>query len=209
MRVDPRRVGLRRLPRRGPWGGGAGLVLGCRTGAASDFAPAAGNGSLVEPVHVAVAQAFGVSALDTLIVAALQKAKRAGQFHPDTTISTFNAVRSKGNLISEALVELDAELPVDLVIFPQQDLSEMTVAGLLRPMSGLTSKAAKAAYWPTLINAMKRREGVMAAPLLVSPWMLMYNAPVLERAGVEAPPERGWSWPEFREGVSRVNRWGR
>src|SRR3990170_4163492 len=99
MRVDPRRVGLRRLTRRGLLAGGAGLVLGCRTGAASDFAPAADEGRPAEPVHVAVAQAFGVSALETLIVAALQKAKSAGQFHPDTKISTFNAVRSKGNLI--------------------------------------------------------------------------------------------------------------
>lgn len=96
--------------------------------------------------------------------------------------------------------------PVDVIFYPIEDQASLLTAGRLAPLEMLApggDLGDEADYWPELMRAGRVRGKQYGLPVLVAPWVFMYNVTAFAAAGLE-PPGKAWNWSEFRELAGRL-----
>ena len=107
----------------------------------------------------------------------------------------------------ELLASFPESKPVDLVIFPVSHLEDLEANDRLTPLdkiSDLGHLLDTDAYWGDTLSAGQIRGRQMAIPLMLGPWLLMYNGGRLGEYGIKPPGSEPWGLDVFSENVARL-----
>jgi ABC-type glycerol-3-phosphate transport system substrate-binding protein len=107
----------------------------------------------------------------------------------------------------ELLATFPESKPVDLVIFPVSRLEDLEANGRLTPLdkiSDLSHLLDADAYWGDTLSAGQIRGRQMAIPLMLGPWLLMYNGTRLGEYGIKPPGPDPWGLDVFSDNVARL-----
>ena len=107
----------------------------------------------------------------------------------------------------ELLASFPESKPVDLIMFPVSQLEDVEAHDRLTPLdkiSDLSHLLDADAYWGDSLSAGQIRGRQMAIPLMLGPWLLMYNAERLGEYGIKPPGPNPWRLDTFSENVARL-----
>ena len=109
--------------------------------------------------------------------------------------------------LGQMIASFPESKPVDLLIFPVSQLRDLEENGTLIPMdkvSALGHLLDADAYWGDSLAAGQIRGRQMAIPLLLGPWVLMFNRKRLGEYGIKLPGPDPWDIDQFLENVARM-----
>ena len=109
--------------------------------------------------------------------------------------------------LGQMIASFPGSKPVDLLIFPVSQLRDLEENGTLIPMdkvSALGHLLDADAYWGDSLAAGQIRGVQMAIPLMLGPWVLMFNRKRLGQYGIKPPGPDPWDIEQFLENVARM-----
>ena len=109
--------------------------------------------------------------------------------------------------LGELLAGFPESKPVDLVMFPVSQLEDLEANDRLTPLdkiSDLSHLLDADDYWGDSLRAGQIRGRQMAIPLMLGPWLLMYNRARLGDYGIRLPGPEPWGLDLFAENVARM-----
>lgn len=107
----------------------------------------------------------------------------------------------------ELLSGLPESKAVDLIVFPVSQLEDLEANECLTPLdkiSHLSHLLDENDYWGDSLSAGQIQGRQMAIPLMLGPWLLMYNRGRLEQYGISPPGSNPWAFELFSENVTRM-----
>ncbi|MDP6349483.1 MAG: extracellular solute-binding protein [Chloroflexota bacterium] len=109
--------------------------------------------------------------------------------------------------LGQMIASFPSSKPVDLIIFPVSQLRDLEENGTLIPMDKVSSLGHLLdanAYWGDSLAAGQIRGRQMAIPLMLGPWVLMFNRRRLGEYGIKLPGPDPWDMEQFLENVARM-----
>ena len=109
--------------------------------------------------------------------------------------------------LGQMIAGFPASKPIDILIFPVSQLEDLEANDRLVPLnkiSDLSNLLDADAYWGDTYAAGQIRGRQMAIPLMVGPWVLMFNRRRLGEYGIKPPGPEPWDNDLFTENVARM-----
>jgi multiple sugar transport system substrate-binding protein len=196
-------VGARGSRRRVVGAGGAAaagvLALACGGGAGSG-----GGGSDAARSARPVKLIWAIYDDPPYLEAQKEGAKRYSERHPNVSFE-FSAFTDNAKLITEWLAGAGSHVAMNYGTPLIESGRQGLVIGLDKylktsareiPLEDFVAFQLEATQWPSV--------GRFGLPMYINAYTLFYNKPLFQRKGI-APPDGGWDWARYADGLTRVS----